>query len=135
VVKNRSRFTEDVRKALGTAAIKPPALVLKAIMDSFSTRDETAPICTDEDGKPEPDSDLRDFENIPLKEDVATYISREVIPHVPDAWVDESLTRVGYEINFNRYFYKYQPPRPLEEIQADLTKIEQEILDSLKGTS
>lgn len=54
-------------------------------------------------------------------------MAREVLPHVPDAWVDESKTKVGYEINFNRYFYKYTPPRPLEEIEADLKAIEKEI--------
>ena len=58
-------------------------------------------------------------------------MKREVLPHVPDAWVDESKTKIGYEINFNRYFYQYTPPRPLEEIEADLKKIEQEIADML----
>jgi type I restriction enzyme M protein len=62
---------------------------------------------------------------------VGEYMRREVLPHVPDAWVDESKTRIGYEINFNRYFYKYTPPRPLEEIEADLKKIEKEIVDML----
>ena len=61
------------------------------------------------------------------REDIAEYMQREVLPHVPDAWVDESKTKVGYEINFNRYFYKYQPPRPLGEIEKDLRKIEGEI--------
>jgi type I restriction enzyme M protein len=66
-----------------------------------------------------------------LKEDVGEYMRREALPHVPDAWVDESKTKVGYELNFNRYFYKYTPPRPLEEIEADLKKIEKEIADML----
>jgi type I restriction enzyme M protein len=60
-------------------------------------------------------------------------MAREVLPHVPDAWVDESKTRVGYEINFNRYFYKYTSPRPLEEIEADLKGIEAEIAGMLGG--
>ena len=68
---------------------------------------------------------------MPLKEDIHEYMTREVLPHVPDAWVDESKTKVGYEINFNRHFYKYAPPRPLEEIEADLKKIEKEIADML----
>ena len=68
---------------------------------------------------------------MPFKEDVDAYMKREVLPHVPDAWVDDSKTRVGYEIGFNRYFYKYTPPRPLEEIEADLKKIEKEIADML----
>ena len=68
---------------------------------------------------------------MPLKEDVDEYMAREVLPHVPDAWVDESKTKIGYEINFNRYFYKYTPPRPLEEIEADLKQIEKEIAEML----
>jgi len=79
----------------------------------------------------EPDPELRDFENVPLKEDVAEYFRREVLPHVPDAWIDEAKTTVGYEVNFNRYFYKYEPPRPLEAIEADLRKIEGEIAGML----
>ncbi len=70
----------------------------------------------------EPDADLRDFENVPLKEDIDAYFEREVPPHVPDAWMDRSKDKVGYEINFNRHFYKFTPPRPLEEIDADLKR-------------
>ena len=80
----------------------------------------------------EPDADLRDFENVPFKDDIDAYFSREVRPHVPDAWMDRSKDRVGYEINFNRHFYKYTPPRPLEEIDADLEKAEEEILRLLR---
>ncbi len=68
---------------------------------------------------------------MPLKEDVGEYLRREVLPHVPDAWVDESKTRVGYEINFNRHFYRYAPPRPLAEIETDLKRIEQDIAEML----
>jgi len=68
---------------------------------------------------------------LPLTEDVVEYMKREALPNVPDAWVDETKTKVGYEINFNRYFYKYTPPRPLAEIEADLKKIEKEIADVL----
>jgi len=80
----------------------------------------------------EPDTDLRDFENIPLKEDIEAYFESEVLPHIPDAWMDRSKDKVGYEINFNRYFYHYTPPRPLEEIDADLKKAEEEIMRLLK---
>ncbi len=80
----------------------------------------------------EPDSDLRDFENIPLKDNVDEYFKREVLPHVPDAWMDRSKDKIGYEINFNRHFYKYTPPRPLEEIDADLKKAEEEIVRLLR---
>lgn len=80
----------------------------------------------------EPDPDLRDFENIPLKDDIGSYFKREVLPHVPDAWMDRSKDKVGYEINFNRHFYTYTPPRPLEEIDADLKKAEEEIVRLLR---
>jgi len=80
----------------------------------------------------EPDSDLRDFENVPLKEDIDAYFEREVRPHVPDAWMDRNKDKVGYEINFNRHFYKYTPPRPLEEIDAELKRAEEEILRLLR---
>lgn len=80
----------------------------------------------------EPDSDLRDFENVTLKDDIEAYFEREVRPHVPDAWMDRSKDKIGYEINFNRHFYKYTPPRPLEEIDADLKWAEEEILRLLR---
>ena len=80
----------------------------------------------------EPDADLRDFENVPLKDDIDAYFKREVRPHVPDAWMDRSKDKMGYEINFNRYFHKYTPPRPLEEIDADLKRAEDEILRLLR---
>jgi hypothetical protein len=80
----------------------------------------------------EPDSDLRDFENVPLKEDIDDFFRREVLPHVPDAWMDRTKDKVGYEINFNRHFYRYTPPRPLDAIDADLKKAEEEILRLLK---
>jgi type I restriction enzyme M protein len=80
----------------------------------------------------EPDSDLRDFENVPLKDDIDAYFEREVRPHMPDAWMDRSKDKVGYEINFNRHFYKYTPPRALEEIDAELKQAEEEILRLLR---
>ena len=80
----------------------------------------------------EPDADLRDFENVPLKDDIDAYFEREVRPHVPDAWMDRSKDKVGYEINFNRHFYRYTPPRPLEEIDAELKQAEEEIMRLLR---
>jgi type I restriction enzyme M protein len=80
----------------------------------------------------EPDPDLRDFENVPLKDDIDAYFEREVRPHVPDAWMDRSKDKVGYEINFNRHFYRYMPPRPLEEIDAELKQAEEEIMRLLR---
>ncbi|HOA76993.1 MAG TPA: class I SAM-dependent DNA methyltransferase [Thermosynergistes sp.] len=131
VVKNREQFTEMMKETFKKSGLKVPTALFKAILTALAERDETADICTDAKGNLEPDPELRDYENVPLKEDVAEYIKREVLPHVPDAWVDGTKTKIGYEINFNRYFYKYTPPRPLEEIEADLKKIEKEIADML----
>ena len=120
----------------------PPTLnatLRKAILAALSERDETAEICRDAEGNPEPDSELRDTENVPLKEDVTAFFERKVVPHVPDAWIntairdaqDGGVGKVGYKINFNRYFYEYQPPRALEDIEADIRTIEQDILQML----
>ena len=79
-------------------------------------------------GKSQPDSSLRDTENVPLKEDIQSYFEREVLPHVPDAWIDHEKTKVGYEIPFNRHFYKYVPPRPLAVIDAELKALSAEIM-------
>jgi type I restriction enzyme M protein len=131
LVKNRETFAEKMKTAFTRAGVKVPEALFGKILLALAQRDETADVCTDAKGHPEPDPELRDYENVPLKEDVAAYMAREVLPHVPDAWVDESKTKVGYEIGFNRYFYKYTPPRPLQEIESDLKKIEKEIADML----
>lgn len=89
-------------------------------------RNAKGEIMKDKNGKPKPNSSLRDTENIPLKEDIDEYIKREVLPHVPDAWADETKTNIGYEINFTKYFYQYKPLRSLEEIRADILALEQE---------
>jgi type I restriction enzyme M protein len=104
------------------------------LRDAFSERDDTAEICADLRGKPEPEPDpeLRDTENVPLKEEIEDYFKREVLPHVPDAWIDQSKTKIGYEIPLNRHFYRYEPPRPLEEIESDIKTLETEILSLLK---
>ena len=128
-----------LKTAMKEAGLKLAAPVRKAIESALSEQDESAEICRDSKGNAESDSDLRDHENVPLGEDVTEYFEREVTPHVPDAWIDESYTderdgeigRVGYEINFNRYFYEYQPPRPLEEITADIRDVEKEIVQLL----
>lgn len=86
-------------------------------------------------GKPQPDSGLRDTENVPLSEDVEAYFKREVLPHAPDAWIDHEKTKVGYEIPFNRHFYVFQPPRPLAEIDADLKHCTDRIVEMIKGLS
>ena len=104
---------------------------LKAVLEALSEKDETAEICRDVKGNPEADSDLRDTENVPLKENIEEYFKREVLPHVPDAWIDHSKTKVGYEIPLNRHFYRYEAPRALEEIAAEVKALEREIVDML----
>jgi type I restriction enzyme M protein len=84
-------------------------------------------------GEPQPDSDLRDIENVQLKEDVQEYFQREVLPHVSDAWIDHEKTKVGYEIPFNRHFYVFKPPRSLEEIDAELKGVTTKIMGMLEG--
>lgn len=86
-------------------------------------------------GKPQPDSRLRDTENVPLDEDVETYFKREVLPHAKDAWIDHEKTRVGFEIPFNRHFYVFTPPRPLAVIDAELKRTTDRILQMIKGLS
>ena len=137
---DRDDFDKALSAALRRASVKIGAPVRKAILSALSERDEDAEVCTDKNGNPEPDTDLRDHELVPLSEDWRAYVQREVLPFVPDAWVDESyidaqdggVGRVGYEINFNRYFYKYVPPRPLEEIDAELKALETEIAGLLQ---
>lgn len=86
-------------------------------------------------GKPQPNSALRDTENVPYTADVGEYFKREVLPHAPDAWIDAEKTKVGYEIPFNRHFYVFKPPRPLAEIDAELKQTTDRILDMIKGLS
>jgi type I restriction enzyme M protein len=124
-----------------------PKAVEKAVWEAISVRDPEAPVIADRHGHPEPDPDLRDNENVPLPgpterfdEDpterlasapyrtaVKTYITAEVLPYVPDAWVDDAKAKVGYEIPLTRQFYRYVPPRPLAEIDAEIKALEEEI--------
>jgi type I restriction enzyme M protein len=106
---------------------KLPVGVDKAVWGATSVSDPEGELQTDSKGNPLPDPDLRDNENVPLDEDIDAYMAREVLPHVPDAWVDHTKTKVGYEIPFTRHFYKYTPPRPLEEIDAELKELEAQI--------
>lgn len=122
----RSEFEKllgDVLAPLG----KLPAPVAKVVWSAVSVSDPEGELQVDRKGDPLPDSDLRDNENVPLGEDIDEYMAREVLPHVPDAWVDHAKTKIGYEIPFTRHFYKYVPPRPLEEIDAELKELEAEI--------
>ena len=136
---DRGEFEKVLKKGMKTKGITLAPAVYKAILSALSERDESANICLDKQGNPEPDTDLRDTENVPLKQDINDYFDREVLPHVTDAWIsdtvrdvrDGAIGKVGYEINFNRYFYKYQPPRTLEAIEADIKEVEGEILAML----
>ena len=138
--KDRVQFLAALDAAEEKAGTSLAAPVRKAVLSALSERDEEAEICRDKDGSSKPDSELRDYENVPLCEDINVYFKREVAPHVPDAWVntqvrdekDGEVGKVGYEVNFNRYFYKYVPPRALNDIEADIEKVEMEIAEMLK---
>jgi type I restriction enzyme M protein len=149
--RDRDEFERALDAAARKAGLKLPAPARKASLSALSERDETAAICRDQDGNPEPDPELRDTESVPLPPgddpadaegvpaSVRAFFDREVKPHVPDAWIDTGkrdpkdgrVGLIGYEINFNRYFYRYTPPRPLEEIEADIRAIEGDIVRML----
>jgi type I restriction enzyme M protein len=151
LVKDRAEFEKLLDAAAKKVGIKLPAPVRKSILSALSERDETANVCRDADEAPEPDPELRDTESVPLPAgkdpadadgvpaSVREFFAREVLPHVPDAWIDTNrrdpkdggVGLVGYEINFNRYFYRYTPPRPLEEIERDIRAIEGDIVRML----
>ena len=145
-VTDRKAFEAVLDATLEKAEMKLPAPAKRAVLNALSERDETAAICCGRNGKPEPDPELRDSERVPLTESVEAFFEREVLPHVPDAWIDESkrdpkdgqVGIVGYEINFNRHSYRYTPPRPLEEIERDIQVLEADImrmLGDLTGTA
>jgi type I restriction enzyme M protein len=126
VYRNRKAFVRALKEAFEEAGINVPAPLQKAILSALSERDQTADICTAK-GQPEPDPELRDTEMVPLAESIHDYFDREVKPFVPDAWIDESRTKIGYEIPFTRNFYEYTPLRPLEEIEGEIRELEAEI--------
>ena len=155
---DRAVFEADVVQAAHQTGHKISAPIKKAIFTALGERDPDAEICRDSKGRPEPDSELQDTENILLPPettiplpiefgpkkpndrlveafwgDIEAYIAREVLPHVPDAWVDYTKTKVGYEIPINRHFYVYKPPRPLDQIEVDIRELEGEIARLLKG--
>lgn len=123
--------SKSIERILNKRGSKWRAADEKLFRSVFTTKDAGAEKVRKGKGF-EPDPDLRDFENIPLKVDIDAYFAREVQPHVPDAWMDRSKDKVGYEINFNRHFYKFIPPRPLTVIDAELKQAEEEILRLLQ---
>ncbi|MBD2747765.1 SAM-dependent DNA methyltransferase [Microvirga sp. BT688] len=155
---DRAAFEADLIQAAKRAGVKIAAPLKKAIFAALGERDPAAEICCDGQGRPEPDSELRDAENIPLpngttlplpmqfgpdkpndnlvrtfRKVIDDYIAREVLPHVPDAWVDYEKTKVGYEVPINRHFYVYKSLRPLNTIETDITALEGQIAGLLKG--
>jgi len=132
VYKNREAFIEILKDAFKEADIKVTAALLKAIWTALSEKDDTADVCMRTKKDIEADTDLRDTEIIPLSEDIEAYFAREVLPHVPDAWIDEEHMRIGYEIPFTRHFYQYTKLRPSSEIKAEIQELEASILEKLK---
>lgn len=158
--KNRDAFLKELDSILKKLSFKLSVSVKKAILEALSERDQTADICKDSKGNIEPDTQLRDTElvsfpdnlSLPLpvnydkepnlddilplvKEHCEAYLKAEVLPHVVDAWIDYDKTKIGYEIPINRHFYVYEPPRPLEEIKAEIVQLEQDIMQMLGGLS
>ncbi|QHQ51515.1 type I restriction-modification system subunit M [Aeromonas media] len=133
---SRDKFKKQLTKLLGE--VKLPAPAFKLLVSHLGEQDDAAEVCKTK-GEQEANADLRDNENVPLGEDIHEYLKREVLPHVPDAWIDTSKTDpldgqvgiVGYEIPFNRHFYQYQPPRELAAIDADLDAVAKEIMQLL----
>lgn len=153
---NRDAFLKVLNPALKALDFTIGAPLKKAILEALSERDPTADVCTDSKGNKEADSQLRDTELVPmpseipfplslgydnetnldklltaLRPTIKAYMQAEVLPHVPDAWVDESKTKLGFEIPINRHFYEYQPPRDLAVIKAEINALEQEIIQML----
>lgn len=153
---DRKAFLKVLDPALKALDFTVSAPVKKAILEALSERDPNAQICRDNKGNPEPDPQLRDSELVPLplatglpmnlgydnethldelltalRPTITAYMQTEVLPHVPDAWVDESKTKLGYEIPINRHFYVYEPPRDLAVIKAEIVALEQEIMQML----
>ena len=154
--RSRPAFIAVLDAALKAADLKLGAPVKKAILTALSERDPLAEICRDNKGHNEPDPELRDTEIVPLPDDITLplplgydnetghdqllalvkehcedYLKAEVLPHVADAWIDHSKTKVGYEIPLTRHFYVYQPPRPLEEIAREISQLEKDIVAML----
>ncbi|XOB94243.1 type I restriction-modification system subunit M [Pseudomonadota bacterium 24LQ007] len=143
VYRNRKQFQKALKTSLTDHEVYLSAPQLKALLNALSERDPEADTCTDSKGNPEADTGLRDYENVPLTESVYDYFEREVRPHVPDAWIDESkrdekdgeVGIVGFEIPFNRHFYEFTPPRPLDEIDADLKQCTNRIKQMIEELS
>jgi type I restriction enzyme M protein len=129
---NREKFLSALGKGVKEAGASLAMPVYKALIGTIGEHDEAADICLTK-GKPEPDPALRDTELVPFRDEVPAYFEREVLPYVPKAWIDHAKTKIGYEIPFTRLFYSYVPPRPLEEIDAELNQLVKEIIELLQA--
>lgn len=125
---DRKRFLDCLKPLDRELDVRLSMPELKAVVNALGERDESAEICRNRDGQAEADPELRDTENVPLKESIQAYFEREVLPHVPDAWIDHSKTKIGYEIPLNRHFYRYEPPRELAVIEAEIKALEADIV-------
>ncbi|WP_292752940.1 class I SAM-dependent DNA methyltransferase [Methanobrevibacter sp.] len=123
-------FETKVKQALNQFDLKPA--FIKNVIEKLSEHDDTAEYVTDKKGKPKADSNLRDTEKIPLVQNIDDYFEDEVLKYYSDAWFEDKKNKIGYEINFTQYFYVYEQPRPLEEIEADINKVTAEIQELLK---
>ncbi|MFD1589276.1 N-6 DNA methylase [Halorientalis brevis] len=138
--KDKEEFEEELDKAIEEAGLDLKKSVRGNIFNALGEKDPDAEIVRDSKGRPERDTDLTDYEYVPLDKDVQDYFEKEVQPYQPNAWINEDMTdpqdgglgKIGYEINFNRYFYEYEPPRPLEEIEEDIEEVEQQVVDMIQ---
>ena len=135
---DQSAFTTAVKELVDSVdgfQPKEVTAITNLIVSACAVRDAEAPIVRDAKGNPVPDPQLRDYEQVPFGEDIDKYFEREVKPYLPDAWVDHSKTRAGCEIPLTRYFHRFEEPRPLQEIDADIKALEGEILELLRGVT
>ena len=126
---NPTEFSESLDSAAKKAKFRLTKKPRGAIFSALGERDPAAEPCLDDMGNTQPDPDLRDTETVPLKQSIDEYMTREVLPHVPDAWPDHSKTKIGYEVPLNRQFYLYEPPRQLADIESNLQTLESEIAE------
>lgn len=138
--KDKKEFEAKVDEAIEEAGLNLKKSVRGNVFNALGRKDPDAEIVRDNKGNPERDTDLTEYEYVPLEKDVRDYFEEEVQPYQPNAWINEDMTdpqdgelgKIGYEINFNRYFYEYEPPRPLNEIEEDIEEVEQQIVGMIQ---
>ncbi len=135
VVKKRAEFIFSIEKALEKADVGLRKSSAPKIADELAETNPEGEVVLDSEGKPVPDSELRDTEIVPSGQEIKEYFEREVKPHVPDARISLEMPKTGYEIPFTRHFYEYQPPRDLKDIDDDIRKLAREITKLLEGSA